>query len=275
MFNLCQKSFCFLQSVKCRDICIKCVKSHNKWTQMTYSRSLNVWSTRSTPQLISSVKSIVNYNHTKRCLWTTFSQNQRLAQICRNAVKDTKQTIVKNVKEVPKVDEINEWKQMKQLSLTKKLKYMFVKYWYISIPVHCVTGLLWFGSCYIIAKSGFDVKPILEFIRPYAEKLPLPDFVYKVLNTDTNAGTAGYIAIALIMYKLVTPARYATTVGVSYYTIEFFVKRSLIKPVPSGQQIKAQVIKSRSQLNKVLRERLAKREELRKGFKNKPKTRIK
>ncbi|CAG2172251.1 unnamed protein product [Oppiella nova] len=164
---------------------------------------------------------------------------------------------------------LDEWQQMRQLSLTKKLKFMFVKYWYISIPVHMVTSVLWFGTTYLIAKSGFDVKPILDMIRPYAEKLPLPEFVVHILNSDTNASSAGYVAIALILYKLATPARYATTVGVSFYSIEFFVKRGLIKPVPSGQQIKAQVNQSisRSKLNKVLRERLAKKEELRRRAK--------
>lgn len=117
--------------------------------------------------------------------------------------------------------------------------------------------------------SGFDVKPILDWIRPYAEKLPLPEFVVKILSSDTNAGSAGYVAIALIIYKLCTPARYATTVGVSYYVIQYSVRRGLIKPAPSGQQIKARVIKSQSQLNKALRERLNKREEMRKKLKNK------
>ena len=117
--------------------------------------------------------------------------------------------------------------------------------------------------------SGFDIKPILDKIKPVAEKLPLPEFLAKIFNSDTNSSSAGYVAIALIIYKLCTPARYATTVGVSYYVIQFSVRRGLIKPAPSGQQIKAQVIKSRTQLNRVLRDRLAKREELRKKSKTK------
>lgn len=112
----------------------------------------------------------------------------------------------------------------------------------------------------------------MDWIKPYAEKLPLPEVVLKILNSDTNASSAGYLAIALIIYKLATPARYATTVGVSFYVIQFSVKRGLIKPAlktAAGQQIKAQVDKSRSKLNKVLRERLIKREELRKKNKHK------
>jgi len=82
--------------------------------------------------------------------------------------------------------------------------------------------------------------------------------------SDTNSESVGYVAIALILYKLATPARYAVTVGTSFYAIKYFVKRGLIKPAPTGQQIKAQVIKSRANLNQVLRDRLQKRDELRK-----------
>ncbi|CAG2115031.1 unnamed protein product [Medioppia subpectinata] len=166
-----------------------------------------------------------------------------------------------------KAKELDDWQQMRQLSLTKKLKFMFVKYWYISIPVHVITSGLWFGASYLVAKSGFDVKSILDVIKPFAEKLPLPEFIINVLNSDTNAGSAGYVALALILYKLASPARYATTVGVSFYSIEFFVKRGLIKPVPSVPAIKAQVTITRSNINNVLRDRMAKREELRKKMK--------
>ena len=156
MNNLYQKSYHLLKSIKCRDICKQCIASHERCTQMIISRPLNVWSPRSSPQLVS-LKIFANYNQPKRCLWTTLSRNQRLAQVYRNATKDS---VGKTSKEVPKADQLSEWQQMKQLSLTKKLKYMFVKYWYISIPVHCVTSLVWFGTCYIIAKRLVLMSPI-------------------------------------------------------------------------------------------------------------------
>jgi hypothetical protein len=119
------------------------------------------------------------------------------------------------------------------------------------------------------------VKPLLEKIKPFVEKLSLPEFIKKPLTSDHSSTSVGYLAIALLLYKLVTPARYAVTVFSSIYAVKYFVQRGLIKAAPTGHQIKAQVIRSRAQFNKVLRERLDKREQLRKQqikTKNKPKS---
>ncbi len=117
------------------------------------------------------------------------------------------------------------------------------------------------------------MKPLLEKIKPFVEKSPLPEFIKKPLTSDHNSASVGYLAIALLLYKLVTPARYAVTVFTSIYAIKYFVQRGLIKAAPTGHQIRAQVIRSRAQLNKVLRDRLDKREQLRRmKTKHKPKS---
>lgn len=48
----------------------------------------------------------------------------------------------------------------------------------------------------------------------------------------------GYIAVASAMYKLATPARYMVTLGGTTFSVNYLTKRGLIKPMPSGKEIK-------------------------------------
>lgn len=69
-------------------------------------------------------------------------------------------------------------------------------YWYVLIPVHVATSIVWFGGFYVMCKSGVDVGAILQACgvsESYVEKLS---------NSDT-----GYYALAYACYKVATPAR--------------------------------------------------------------------
>lgn len=88
------------------------------------------------------------------------------------------------------------------MGLFAKLKYYLKRYWYIAIPIHIVNCSLWFALFYIAVKSGVDVVPLLE-------KCHFPNYVVdKVKSVPSNAGTA---VVALFLYKIASPLRFATT----------------------------------------------------------------
>jgi len=81
-----------------------------------------------------------------RNYFSTTQRSQRLDQIHKNGSKE----------KTPSKEAINEWQQLREMSLFKRFKVMFKKYWYISIPVHCVTSGLSFGLFYLIAQRYSD-----------------------------------------------------------------------------------------------------------------------
>lgn len=99
-----------------------------------------------------------------------------------------------------------------------KFKTIVKKYWYIAIPVHIGTSTVWFGSIYGAVKSGLDFVPALE-------KAGLPnDFIEPL-----KKGNLGNLAQALVLYKIVTPLRYASTLAVAVPTIRTLRRRGMIK----------------------------------------------
>uniref|UniRef100_A0A8R1DRH3 DUF1279 domain-containing protein n=1 Tax=Caenorhabditis japonica TaxID=281687 RepID=A0A8R1DRH3_CAEJA len=87
-------------------------------------------------------------------------------------------------------------------SLFAKVKYYFKRYWYIAVPAHAASCTTWFVILYLVVKSGVDVIGILEWMHT-------PEvIVEKIKNTPE---TAGVVVVSLILYKLVTPLRYMTT----------------------------------------------------------------
>lgn len=106
----------------------------------------------------------------------------------------------------------------KLISNAKKFKELVEKSWYIALPVHVVTSGVWFGGAYGATKMGLDCVPFLE-------KTGLAENYLKVLKT----GNIGHVAQALVMYKIVTPLRYATTLGLTKSIITLLKRRGTIK----------------------------------------------
>ncbi len=74
---------------------------------------------------------------------------------------------------------------------------MLKDYWYVLIPVHVATSVVWFGGFYLLCKSGVDVGSILQTMgasEAYVEKI--------------SQSSMGYVALAYACYKIATPARY-------------------------------------------------------------------
>ncbi|GAB6025807.1 hypothetical protein CHUAL_011784 [Chamberlinius hualienensis] len=124
-----------------------------------------------------------------------------------------------------------------KLSLFQKFKKMYKEYWYVLIPVHCVTSAFWFGSFYYLAISGVDIVPLLE-------KLGASETIIKTVG---NSG-AGYIAVAYGMYKIATPARYTVTLGGTTISINYLRKWGYIKPIPSREKMTEMIHEKRIQL---------------------------
>ncbi|XP_069156180.1 uncharacterized protein C18orf19 homolog A isoform X2 [Procambarus clarkii] len=115
----------------------------------------------------------------------------------------------------------------KDMSLVQKFKLMYQQYWYVLIPVHLVTSVVWYGSFFIAAKSGVDIVPLLETLGA-GEKI----------LSHLQKSDAGYYAIAYALYKIATPARYTVTIGGTTLSINYLKKRGYIRPVPSSEKLK-------------------------------------
>lgn len=100
----------------------------------------------------------------------------------------------------------------------QKFKHLVKNYWYIAVPTHLGTSGLWFGSFFVATKAGLDFLPLLE-------KTAIPE---KYLEPLKKSNVGNY-AQAFVLYKLVTPFRYASTLAVTSSIIKRLRKRGLIK----------------------------------------------
>ncbi|XP_034650030.1 protein FAM210A-like, partial [Drosophila subobscura] len=112
------------------------------------------------------------------------------------------------------------------MGLFVRFRHMYKQYWYVLIPVHCVTSMCWFGGFYYLSKVGVDVPALLQYAH-------LSDtIIERVQSSDM-----GHFAIAFLCFKVVTPLRYSVTLGGTTLSIKFLVKRGYLKPIPSKKQL--------------------------------------
>ena len=125
--------------------------------------------------------------------------------------------------------------ELQQLTLIQRYKKLMKDFWYVLLPVHGLTSVLWFGSCFLLASSGVDID-----LGSIAGTLGLPD----TLKTYLSNPKLGTWAVALACYKLASPFRYMTTVYAVAPAIKLLVRKRLIKPVPrltSHKRIQAEI----------------------------------
>uniref|UniRef100_A0A182PN10 DUF1279 domain-containing protein n=1 Tax=Anopheles epiroticus TaxID=199890 RepID=A0A182PN10_9DIPT len=113
-----------------------------------------------------------------------------------------------------------------KLGLFARFKKMYKEYWYVLVPVHCLTSVMWFGGFYYASTSGVDVIAILESLG-VSEKLINP----------VRDSSLGHIAIAYLLYKIATPARYTVTLGGTTVSIKYLEQWGYIKPIPSKARL--------------------------------------
>jgi len=96
---------------------------------------------------------------------------------------------------------------------------MMKDYWYVLIPVHVATSIVWFGGFYVMLKSGVDIVGFLEMIGTSQ----------KVLDYMRNS-EAGYYALSYACYKIATPIRYTVTVGGTTMAVSKLQNTGYLKP---------------------------------------------
>ncbi|KAJ8303552.1 hypothetical protein KUTeg_019948 [Tegillarca granosa] len=107
----------------------------------------------------------------------------------------------------------------KPLSIFQRFKKAYKEHGKILVCVHIATSTVWFGSFYYAAKTGFDIVPLLEKWN----------FSETVIKPFKSSGL-GNIAVAYLMYKLATPARYTVTLGGTNLCIKYFRKTGKMPP---------------------------------------------
>ncbi|XP_053658969.1 uncharacterized protein C18orf19 homolog A [Anopheles marshallii] len=113
-----------------------------------------------------------------------------------------------------------------KLGLFARFKKMYKEYWYVLVPVHCLTSVVWFGGFYYASTSGVDVIAILESLG-----------VSETLINPVRDSSLGHIAIAYLLYKIATPARYTVTLGGTTISIKYLEQWGYIKPMPSKARL--------------------------------------
>lgn len=133
-----------------------------------------------------------------------------------------------------------------KLGLFARFKKMYKEYWYVLVPVHCVTSVFWFGGFYYASKSGVDVIALLESMG-----------VSQKLIDPVRDSSLGHIAVAYLLYKIATPARYTVTLGGTTLSIKYLVSWGYIKPIPS----KAKLVQMYKDKKEGLQERYAEKKQ--------------
>lgn len=104
--------------------------------------------------------------------------------------------------------------------------------------MHVIDGLARF---HIITEERRDsfVKRMNEFsISGVINRLPLlSQEKIDRLNAFWTGERLRFLATTLILYKVLTPVRYAFTLGVTAYVSRLFLKRGLIQRAPKGDTL--------------------------------------
>lgn len=115
----------------------------------------------------------------------------------------------------------------KPLGLIQRFKEAYKEYGKVLVGVHGVTSAVWFGSFYYAAYSGIDIVPLLQSLG----------FGEKVIGTFTKAGV-GNVAVAYLLYKIATPARYFVTIGSTKLLVKQLRSRGFMEQVPEGSRFR-------------------------------------
>lgn len=124
-----------------------------------------------------------------------------------------------------------------QQSVFQRFKKAYKEHGKVLIAVHVATSIVWFGSFYTAARLGIDIVPLLEkwnfsetFIKPF------------------RAGGLGDIALAYLMYKLATPARYTVTLAGTNFAIRYLRRTGKMPPKSKEDSLRQLYREGRKQL---------------------------
>ncbi|CAF0812039.1 unnamed protein product [Didymodactylos carnosus] len=150
-----------------------------------------------------------------------------------------------------------------QSSILQRFRQAYAKYGKILIAVHFVTSWMWISGLIFIHVKGLDlgmyimnglvylnvitderrtkfVQKLNDFqIISVIKKLPLltEDQVTR-LNDYFTGERLRLLATAVLLYKFLTPIRYATSLGVTAFLSKNLLKRGVLKRAPQGDTLK-------------------------------------
>lgn len=136
-----------------------------------------------------------------------------------------------------KTDAKSETVPEEKLTVFQRFKKTYKEHGKVLVCVHLLTSAVWFGSFFYAAKVGVDVIPLMEWIG-------LPD---KVINPFRNS-SLGDVALAYLMYKLATPARYTVTLTGTNFAIKYLRKVGKMQPKDKSSSLRVLAKDSRAEL---------------------------
>ncbi|XP_060081855.1 protein FAM210A-like [Ylistrum balloti] len=149
-----------------------------------------------------------------------------------------KQKSTEEIKTTPEEGENNLKEPEEKLTLVQRFKKTYKEHGKVLIGVHLVTSCVWFGTFYGIVDSGVDIVALLE-------KLGCSETIINPFKSSSM----GNVALAYLMYKLATPARYTVTIGGTNMVIKYMRKTARLPPLKKEDQLRSmfkQEVKDRS-----------------------------
>lgn len=127
--------------------------------------------------------------------------------------------------------------QEEKLSVFQRFKKTYKEHGKVLICVHLATSAVWFGSFFYAAKLGVDVIPFMEWVG----------LSEKIISPFRNS-SLGDVALAYLMYKLATPARYTVTLTGTNLAVKYLRKRGVMKPIDKDSSLRSLARDSRKEL---------------------------
>ncbi|RUS89356.1 hypothetical protein EGW08_002876 [Elysia chlorotica] len=115
-----------------------------------------------------------------------------------------------------------------KLTLYQRFKKTYKEHGKVLVAVHVTTSVVWFSVFYTAASLGFDIVPLLESWN-LSERVISP----------FRSGGLGNVALAYLLYKLATPARYTVTIAGTRYAIGYLQKEGKMKVVPKSDSLRS------------------------------------
>lgn len=112
----------------------------------------------------------------------------------------------------------------------KRFRQTYKQYGKVLVAVHAFTSSIWTGIFYVTAMSGVNMEPFLRWVGASDT----------ILSFYTTPGV-GHLAVAYLMYKLATPARYAVTIGGTHMAVKWLTQWGYIRPIPKSNSLKTLV----------------------------------
>ncbi|KAK0062659.1 protein FAM210A [Biomphalaria pfeifferi] len=187
-------------------------------------------------------------------------QDQTKKDINNASVTANIQKIDKKDQTNTKESEVAETVVTEKPSLYQRFKQTYKQHGKILIAVHLCTSAFWFSSLYLSVRSGLDIVP-------YLEKWNISE---KVISPFRSGGL-GSLAVTLLLYKMIAPVRYASTLGGTNLAIKYLRREGKMKEIPQEDRLRSLYKEGKENLktkSKARIKKLRRKSKLTKGSKN-------